>query len=351
MPASPQFFISYDKTYRNEAARLHERLQAELQGKFNRDIEVFIDAEGIRTGDEWLQQIEDALASLTVLIVLVNDGLVSREYCRLEFNRVKERIDKGEACMILPVRFQNDSEVYRSQKGRPPSHVRADDEAYLATLKPEERDLVIELRKLQAIDGVALRDNDPSSWEYRAAFRALAEAAAGSYRRLSRAAILSPAAEKEEARQARAPMQRRAGAAGAVAVVALAAALEFVVPGTKGSLRGLLSGKPAEPPEVVEPVEPPKPSEEVPPEPEVETVVWEPVSGRLENRSGKEVFSYLAVGRDADIAEPISDGGVRPLGAESGVESAEIDGELWYRYPTLSGSLAYVPASSIRAPK
>lgn len=339
MPASPQFFISYDKTYRNEAARLHERLLAELQGKFNRDIEVFIDAEGIRTGDEWLQQIEDALAGLTVLIVLVNDGLVSREYCRLEFNRVKERIDRGEACMILPVRFQNDSEVYRSQKGRPPSHVRADDEVYLATLKPEERAMVIELRKLQAIDGVALRD-DPTSREYRAAFRALAEAAADGYRRLSRANVLA-AAGRDEAGPARAPLPWRIGAVGAVAVIGVAAILEFVVPATKGSLRGLLSSESLP---VVQPVE-------TPPKPEAETVAWEPVPGRLENRSGKEVFSYQAVGRDADIAEPISDGGVRPLGAESGVESAEIDGELWYRYPTLSGATAYVPAVSIRAPQ
>jgi hypothetical protein len=347
MPASPQFFISYDKTYRNEAARLHERLQAELQGKFNRDIEIFIDAEGIRTGDEWLQQIEDALAALTVLIVLVNDGLVSREYCRLEFNRVKERIDKGEACMILPVRFQNDSEVYRSQKGRPPSHVKADDEAYLATLKPEERAMVIELRKLQAIDGVALRDNDPASREYRIAFRALAEAAADGYRRLSRAGVL-PAAEGEEPGPARMSFPWRVGAVGVAAIIAVAVLLEFVVPGTKGALRGLLSGGPAEPLPVVQPVEPP---EKTPSKPEAETVVWEPVPGRLENRSGKEVFSYQELGRDADIAEPISDGGVRPLGAESGVESAEIDGELWYRYPTLSGATAYVPAASIRAPQ
>ena len=72
-PLAPdQIFISYARPEHTEAARV---LRAEFQSK---GLRVFLDEASIRSGDNWVQKLEDALQSCRVFIVLVGQTRIER---------------------------------------------------------------------------------------------------------------------------------------------------------------------------------------------------------------------------------------------------------------------------------
>ena len=72
-PLAPdQIFISYARPEHIEAARV---LRAEFQSK---GLRVFLDEASIRSGDNWVQKLEDALQSCRVFIVLVGQTRIER---------------------------------------------------------------------------------------------------------------------------------------------------------------------------------------------------------------------------------------------------------------------------------
>ena len=347
MTASPQFFISYDKTYRRAAIQLHAELQNELRGKFGRDIDVFIDQEDIETGREWLRQIDDALAGLYVLVVLVNDAFVTREYCCRELNAIAARIARGEPCRIVTVRFQDDSEIYRASN-KAELWIKSEDARYLATLSEAEKAVVADLRRIQFVDGVALRGPDPRSEEYQADFAALAAAVAEQYRQVSRQPPpKEPAAREAEEEGAAAepkPQPRSwAGllAAALVGLFVLVALSEFVFPPTKGWITAIVWPPPGPPG--------PEPGPGPGPGPGPTEPVWQTASvAVLTNKSTEPATAFEKPDRAAGIADVIGPGVDRPerdIGGE--IREARIKDELWYAYPLAGDVSAYVPAKSL----
>jgi hypothetical protein len=344
----PQVFICYDKTYQERALQLHGLLQKDLRGKFGRDVEVFIDQENLATGDEWDAQIKAALESARVLIVLVSDGIVTRPYCRFEFNTMRSRIASGEPCSILAVKWQRDSEIYRSA---PLTETQSEklDRAYLASLSEDERSVVEALRRQQFLDGAPLREEPAASERFNAAFLALSAEVARLYRELrtvdaaipldgaergatevgptsetasTALGIVGPAAAGAGGSKAtattRGPASRRLLLSAAAAVVVLAVVAVVAVPSIRQSIIG---------PDPVEINPPPTPPQEQP--------VWQVVDRLVENKSGKDVVAYSAASIHSKPLETLSPGVIRPLVAVNGkVESAEVSGVVWVSYPT-----------------
>lgn len=311
MAVGPQFFISYDKTYRDAVVRLHRRLEDELQGRFGRDIRVFLDNRDIEPGTEWLAEINEALASVLVLVVLVNDAFVMREYCRHEFAVVKSRREKGERCAVITVRFQADSEIYRKSQ-KPASVAASDDVLYLESLKPEERQAVIDLRAIQYLDGTALREFDPDAKPYKDELDELVTATAQSYRDLSRHKTVR---DPPPASPSKAPRLWIWGYAAAL-IAAIAVGTYALLP------------SPA-----IEPAKPPPPK----------ALAWRSTTITvLTNRSSTIANAYRegSQGPDLDtVLDRILPATDRPEAEIPGaIHQACIAREVWYKYP---GPLAY----------
>ncbi len=337
MSGAPQFFISYDETYRNAAAALHERLLRELRGTFGRDIDIFLDHRDIAGGDAWRQQIEDGLKSANVLIALVNDAFVTRPYCRYEFDTVRKRRDSGEPCRVVTVRFQGDSEIYRVSTDSA-SRIEEADRQYLASLDDDERAAVGELREIQAIDGVALRESAPDSGDYNAALFRLSRTVAQQYREVRGGQAHGDAAKAVEGGAGTTAKPKSPGVAIlsvlAVLIVGVAAT-EYVVPGTQGWISRLVGGGPSVPVVVV----PKGPT-------------WKPSGLAVLTNKGSEIAIAYREGADgADIAnavDQIQPGTERPeAGLPGDILEACINGGRWLKYPVPGPAEAMVSAASL----
>jgi len=341
MDAAPQFFICYDRTYRAGALQLRNRLQEMLRGKFGREIEVFIDQESIESGD-WRSQIDNALAAAYVLVVLVNDALITRAECRREFQEIEGRIKRGDSCNIITVRFQHDSEIYQ-KSDEPESRLLKADAAYLDSLKPEERAFVLALRAKQyKVDGSALAESDPETGEYKAALRELADEVAKQYRRLSRLRPQdTPQALEGQTSPKRAPGKRAQSGLAMLATSSIIVFLcifvlsEFVFPSTMGWVQAIFA--PEAPPQ-----KPPKP------EPD-----WHPASvAVLTNETNTAALAYYKPDSSAEVADIIAPGVDRPQkGDSSKIRVARINDELWYEYLLSDKTPAYVTAKSLGLPE
>jgi len=328
MSGSPQFFISYDETYHSAAAALHERLLRELRGTFGRDIDIFLDHRDIAGGDEWRQQIEDGLASLSVLIALVNDAFVTRPYCRYELDSVRKRREGGDPCRIVTVRFQGDSEIYRKSTDSA-SRIEAADRTYLASLDDEERRVVTELREIQCVDGVALRESDPDSRDYNTALFGLARAVAQQYREVRAARNTGETSLPPETKEPKQPKPKVPIAAvlGVVVVLVLGAAGAWfggvfgggeTISGDNGGGDG---GGGDDGTTVVE-----------------KGLVWEPAGMTvITNNTDKPAIAYAIgeTGPDTDTPlDQIQPGTDRPeAGLEGEIARTCIDGLMWLKYP------------------
>jgi len=323
-PEGPQIFICYDKTYQERALELHARLANDLQGKLSRDVIVFIDRENLASGDAWDARLREALAAARLMIVLLNDGLVTRPYCRFEIETFLSRMKSGERCHILPVRWQRDSEIYRAG-AIGSSSAEALDRAYLGSLPAESAALVATLREIQFLDGAALREDIVGSESFNAAFRQLSAEATRLYRLAQRDQQAPPpiplaAAPPGTASTAAVPARSRFLAVGIAAVIAVA-----------GLAWWFVSKEPA----VDRPVTAePGPVETAPGL--VETVPeWIAMEQALENRSGGDVVARREPRPDAPELETLGPGAMRPaLGVAGPVLEADIDGVRWLSYPT-----------------
>ena len=370
----PQVFICYDKTYQERALYLHGLLTTDLRGKFGRDIDVFIDQEHLATGEEWDAQIRAALSSARLLIVLVSDGIITRPYCRFEFNTMRSRIADGEKCYILAVKWQRDSEIYRSV---PLTQAQLDklDWAYLASLDEDERKVVVALRRLQFLDGAGLREDLPTSDRFNAAFLALSTEVARLYRELRVGGSSEPSEVMGDAETAGNPVPGTTSsalgfigpvAAGSVGLVEavpagrstrrlllwlIASAVAFLAVAAVLAIPSLRTRIFAPEGEVT--VQPPPPQSEEPP---AETPPlqpdWQPVERLVENRSGRDVVAYSEATVNAEPLETLSPGVIRPLvGVEGPVELADISGVAWLGYPTqVKGIRGFVRAADLEPP-
>ena len=370
----PQVFICYDKTYQERALHLHGLLRTDLRGKFGRDIDVFIDRENLATGAEWDGQIKSALASARLLVVLISDGLITRPYCRFEFNTMGSRIAGGEKCYILAVKWQRDSEIYRSG-ALTQTQLDKLDRTYLASLADGERDMVIALRRLQFLDGASLREESPASDGFNTAFLALSTEVARLYRELRVTGSFEPLEASEAAGPAAASPAEATGAAFAImatapeapagpteaspaarstrrvpiwliagAVVTLAVVAVLAIP----SLRAWIVAPGGEVTVQPSPPSAEPPLTETPPlQPD-----WQPVQRLVENRSGRDVVAYRDARIDAEPLEKLSPGVVRPIiGVMGPVEIADISGVTWLSYPTqVEGTRGFVRAADLDPP-
>jgi TIR domain len=97
IPNFPPFFISYAHAGRdsNDAAlRFYYELRGDLQTMVSRPVGAsmgFFDAEGLRTGVRWREELADALGKCQVLVALLSVPYLDSEWCGKEWHAFTQR--------------------------------------------------------------------------------------------------------------------------------------------------------------------------------------------------------------------------------------------------------------------
>lgn len=107
---APAAFMSYarfdDQHDDGWLTRLREQLSAEVRALTGRDFAIFQDRSDIAWGQNWQQRIDEALDTVTLLLVIITPSLFSSSACRAEVNKFLDRErDLGRQDMILPVYY------------------------------------------------------------------------------------------------------------------------------------------------------------------------------------------------------------------------------------------------------
>jgi hypothetical protein len=119
----------------------------------------------------------------------------------------------------------------------------------------------------------------------------------------------------------------------AAGIAVLLVALAFAIPSIRQAIFGPETEIAGPRPGPSAPTETPPP-EEAPVQPPLQPS-WQPVDRLVENRSDRDVVARREANSDSPPLETLSPGVIRPLvGVKGPVETAEISGVVWLRYPT-----------------
>lgn len=116
MAGGPGAFMSYvrldDAHDDGQLSAFRERLSAEIRMQTGEDFPIFQDRNDITWGQNWQRRIDDALAEVTLLLVIVTPGLFRSPACRDEVARFREHESKlGRDDLILPVYYVSALEI------------------------------------------------------------------------------------------------------------------------------------------------------------------------------------------------------------------------------------------------
>lgn len=106
--SEPGAFFSYarfDDSHDNgRVSDLRKRLEAEVRAQTGEPFEIWQDRESIQWGEKWKERIDQAIDTLTFLIVIITPSWFNRAACREEFERfLKVEKKRGRADLILPI--------------------------------------------------------------------------------------------------------------------------------------------------------------------------------------------------------------------------------------------------------
>jgi parallel beta-helix repeat protein len=106
----PAAFMSYvrldDAHDDGQLSAFRERLSAEIRMQTGEDFPIFQDRNDVAWGQNWQRRIDEALAEVTLLLVIVTPGLFRSPACRDEVARFREHERKlGRDDLILPVYY------------------------------------------------------------------------------------------------------------------------------------------------------------------------------------------------------------------------------------------------------
>ncbi len=106
----PAAFMSYvrldDAHDDGQLSAFRDRLSAEIRMQTGEDFPIFQDRNDVAWGQNWQRRIDEALAEVTLLLVIVTPGLFRSPACRDEVARFREHERKlGRDDLILPVYY------------------------------------------------------------------------------------------------------------------------------------------------------------------------------------------------------------------------------------------------------
>jgi F-box protein 11 len=110
MPGVPAAFMSYvrfnDQHDDGQLTQFRERLEAEVRAQTGQEFVIFQDRNDIAWGQNWQQRIDEALETVTLLVVIITPGLFFSPACRDEFHKFLDRERAlGLPDLILPVYY------------------------------------------------------------------------------------------------------------------------------------------------------------------------------------------------------------------------------------------------------
>jgi cobaltochelatase CobT len=110
MPAGPAAFMSYvrfnDQHDDGQLSQFRERLDAEVRAQTGQEFGIFQDRNDIAWGQNWRQRIDEALDSVTLLLVIITPSLFHSPACRAEVEKFLDRERAlGRGDLILPVYY------------------------------------------------------------------------------------------------------------------------------------------------------------------------------------------------------------------------------------------------------
>ena len=116
MPGRPAAFMSYvrfnDQHDDGRLSQFRERLAAEVQAQTGQEFAIFQDRNDIAWGQNWQQRIDEALDTVTLLLVIITPGLFRSPACRAEITKF---LDRERALhrtdLILPVYYISAGEI------------------------------------------------------------------------------------------------------------------------------------------------------------------------------------------------------------------------------------------------
>lgn len=106
-PAAFMSYARFDDQHDNGwLTRFQERLSAEVRAQTGMDFAIFQDRKDIAWGQNWQQRIDEALDTVTLLLVVITPSFFRSQACRSEVNKFLEReriLGRGD--LILPVYY------------------------------------------------------------------------------------------------------------------------------------------------------------------------------------------------------------------------------------------------------
>ena len=116
VPGGPAAFMSYvrfnDQHDDGQLSQFRERLEAEVRAQTGEEFTVFQDRNDIAWGQNWQQRIDEALNTVTLLLVMITPSLFRSPACRAEVAKFQERERTlGRADLILPVYYIDAREI------------------------------------------------------------------------------------------------------------------------------------------------------------------------------------------------------------------------------------------------
>lgn len=101
-------FFSYrrpdDEATDGLISKIHQVMQNRLVPYLGEDVEIFLDTDDIKTGDDWPERLQQALDAANYLIPILSPNFFKSDYCRRELERFFEKEDElNRYDMVLPV--------------------------------------------------------------------------------------------------------------------------------------------------------------------------------------------------------------------------------------------------------
>jgi TIR domain len=106
-PAAFMSYVRFDDRHDDGwLTRFRERLSAEVRAQTGNDFAIFQDRNDIYWGQNWQQRINEALDTVTLLLVIITPSLFRSSACRAEVNKFLDRERAlGRGDLILPVYY------------------------------------------------------------------------------------------------------------------------------------------------------------------------------------------------------------------------------------------------------
>ncbi len=116
MEGQPAAFMSYarfnDQHDDGQLTAFRERLAAEIQVQTGDEFAIFQDRADIAWGQNWQQRIDQALGTVTLLLVIITPGFFRSPRCRAEVEKFLERErELGRDDLILPVYYVSTPQI------------------------------------------------------------------------------------------------------------------------------------------------------------------------------------------------------------------------------------------------